>query len=290
MDSVQTEIRDERSANDKTKYLMDLIPINTFWHKVTTSNRPENKVLSYLPNDIVADDETIITTHSYFWVYGYESHRDNGWVGNQCVEIKWGGGNWSIYPESSIYDFQIQYCTPISKEEFNRIEKNFIDGFSQLQNYDSKFLLINNKNYKDKEKWWEDPHILKKFKKNNTLLLCKDTISFDELKIGDKYIFWVTKNALRMGEITGEIENSVTEKKNFSVIDRQIAVDQDCQYLFSESSTKRKLFVLISQLTKSNMENYWNAEYFKLTDEEWTILNKLLDELKKEFNECINSI
>lgn len=36
------------------------------------------------------------------------------------------------------------------------------------------------------------------------------------------------------------------------------------------------------------MENHWNAGYFKLTDEEWTILNKSLDELKIEFNEYIN--
>ena len=123
----------------------------------------------------------------------------------------------------------------------------------------------------------------------------RNTVSYSKLNVGDKYIFYVTDNAIRIGEILKN--DKFTNIKN--VIDRQVTISQECENIISESIDRRNLFVLVTELKDSHLEKNDSYNFWVLNDEEWNKINFIFDEIKIEMNksmkcdlnneeECIN--
>lgn len=263
---------DSRTPNEKAKNLMNLIPLNSYWHKVSTHNREENKVLSFNEDTNQGNDPNIITTHEYYNVYAYTSSRE-GQVYNKCVEIKYENDSWKIYPNGSLYEFEMKNCVQITKEEFEKIEDNFIKMFCQIKEEWNKIINEN----------------------SDIFFIRRNTVSYSELNVGDKYIFYVTDNAIRIGEILKN--DKFTNIKN--VIDRQVTISQECENIISESIDRRNLFVLVTELKDSHLKKNDSYNFWVLNDEEWNKINFIFDEIKIEMNksmkcdlnneeECIN--
>lgn len=111
---------DLRTSNEKAiDLMMNSIPLNSYWYNVSKKS-----------NKIPADNLSIITEHKYYNVYSYASDR-SGFVYNKCIEIKYDSDSWRIYPNGSL--FNINDCKEISKEEFEKIENNFIKSFCNIE-------------------------------------------------------------------------------------------------------------------------------------------------------------
>jgi hypothetical protein len=269
---------DIRTPNEKAIELMNLIPLNSYWHQVKTVNNEKNKILSY--SDLgKSNDPEIYTEHEYYNVYSYSSDR-SGFIHNRCVEIKYGKDSWRIYPNGSLYDFSIKNCKEITKDEFERIENNMIKAFCRIQSFGGKLILLDqdNSDWPINEEWdklvEEHP---------NTVFIRKKLVPYSELKVGDKYIYFVTDNATRMGEILG-----IKDEKNFTIMDRQVTIDQKSEKIISESPDERDLFVLISELKESRLERSNSNKFWVITDDEWKKINFIFDEMKIEMNKHMN--
>jgi len=280
---------DFRSPNEKAIELMNLIPLNSYWYKVQTHNRKENKILSFDKDINQGNDLNIITTHEYYNVYSYTSDRSGG-IHNKCVEIKYDDNSWRIYPNGSLYDFNIKDCNEITKEVFEKIEGNFITAFCIVSNYSGALVLLNI----DEDTWPVGDEWNKLILDHpNTVFIRRKKVPFSELKIGDKYIFYPTKNVTRMGEILSSTD------KDYNVKDRQVTISQNSNMIVSESPEKRDLFVLISELKESTLNESKSELFWILTDEEWDKINFIMDEMKiimkmsmkcdfRDDEECIN--
>jgi len=271
MGMTSQKLPDLRTPNEKAVELMNLIPLNSYWYKVNTFNKNKNKILSQSDWNI-DNDPNIITEYKYFNVYGYSSDR-SGYVYNKCVEIKYENDSWKIYPNGSLYEFEMKNCVQITKEEFEKIEDNFIKMFCQIKEEWNKIIDEN----------------------SDIFFIRRNTVSYSELNVGDKYIFYVTDNAIRIGEILKN--DKFTNIKN--VIDRQVTISQECENIISESIDRRNLFVLVTELKDSHLEKNDSYNFWVLNDEEWNKINFIFDEIKMEMNksmkcdlnneeECIN--
>ena len=284
MDGVSSPKKDSRTSNEKAKELMDLIPLNSFWHKVTTHNREHNKVLSFNEDINPGNDSNIITTHEYFNVYAYTSSRD-GQVYNKCVEIKHDDSSWRIYPDGSIYNFNIENYTQITKEKFEKLEDNFVKIYCHIEKFSGKLVLLDEE---EKSSWpvgeeWdklvkEYPHIT---------FIRRKFVPYSELKIGDRYIYFLNgRDVTRIGEILGlsPINSEKTtldwDKKKYIINERQVTLSQKSENIVSEEFGKRELFVLISELKKTTLSESRLDKFCVIDEKEWNEINFIIDDMK----------
>ena len=271
---------DFRSPNERAIELMNLFPLNSYWYKVNTFNKNKNKILSQSDWN-TNNDPNVITEHQYFNVYAYTSSRE-GNVYNKCVEIKYENDSWKIYPNGSLYEFYKKDCIQITKEEFEKIEDNFIGMFSRIQGFGNRLYLIDKLD--EKSDWIVVESELDELDKKypEKIFIRRNTVPYSELKIGDKYIFHITENATRMGEII-----NIKDENNFDVVDRQVTISRECENIVNESIDKRNLFVLVTELENSRLEKNDSERFWILNDDEWKGINFIFDEIKIEMNQAM---
>jgi len=294
---------DSRTPNEKAKNLMDLIPLNSYWHKVSTHNREENKVLSFNEDTNQGNDPNIITTHEYYNVYAYTSSRE-GQVYNKCVEIKHDDSSWRIYPNGSLYNFDIKNCTQITKEEFEKLEDNFVKIYCHIEKFGGKLVLLDEE---EKSSWPVGEEWDKLVKEHpRTTFIRRKFVPYSELKIGDRYIYFLNgRDVTRIGEILSisPINSKKTtldwDKKKFIINERQVTLSQKSENIVSEQFEKRELFVLISELKKTTLSESKLEKFCVVDEKEWNRINFIIDNMKIEMNmsmlcnldnneECIN--
>ena len=284
---------DPRTPNEKAKNLMNLIPLNSYWHRVSTHNRKQNKVLSFNEDTNQGDDPNIITTHEYYNVYAYTSSRD-GQVINKCVEIKHDDSSWRIYPDGSLYNFDIKNCTQITKEEFEKIEDNFVKIYCHIEKFGGKMVILD----EDEKSIWpfgdEWDKLVKEYPR--TIFIRRKFVPFSELKIGDRYIYFLNQNDVTR---IGEILSISPDNKKFIVNERQVTISQKSENIVSEDYDKRELFVLISELKNTFLEESKFEKFCVIDEKEWNGINFIIDNMKIEMNmsmlcdlddneECVN--
>lgn len=287
MDGVSSPKKDSRTSNEKAKELMDRIPLNSFWHKVSTHNREQNKVLSYNEDINQGDDPNIITTHEYYNVYAYTSSRD-GNVYNKCVEIKYDDNSWRIYPTGCIYEFDFKNCTKITKEEFEKLEDNFVNIYCHIEKFSGKLVLLD----EEEESSWPVGEEWDKLIKEHPYVtfIRRKFVPYSELKIGDRYVYFLNRDITRIGQIlsTSPINSEKTtldwDKKKFIINERQVTISQKSENIVSEQFEKRELFVLISELKKTSLCEGRFERFCVINEKEWNEINFIIDNMKIEMN------
>jgi len=177
--NVQQESPDNRTIIQKLYDLIKLIPLDSYWK------------------------EEINNHIYYYWVYGYEISTDT-FIYTKVYAISHPKLDENLDENRFVYEFRpnatlynVGQRINITQQEFKSISEKIFEGFDLVNTILHK-LIIPSDYLENKEKW--DELILKY---QDIIPILQKPIKFDELKIGDKYLYFPCsdKSVLRIGVI-----------------------------------------------------------------------------------------